>query len=113
MDFISSLFGPAVPNLTPLEAQEKLKQSPRPFLLDVRELVEFRSASISGATLIPSGELSGKLVKLPKGKEIIVVCQSGSRSLAATRQLISAGYNAFNLRGGMNAWMRAGLPVKR
>lgn len=113
MDFLSSLFGSSVPNLRPAEAQAKLTQSPKPILLDVREAVEFRSVSIPGATLIPSGQLAVQMKKLPKNKEIIVICASGSRSVPATRQLIAAGYKAFNVQGGMSAWMRAGLPVKR
>ncbi len=113
MDFLSSLFGSSIPTLRAAEAQEKLKETPRPFLLDVREQVEFRAASIPGATLIPLGELNTKMNRLPKDKEIIVVCASGSRSSAAARQLIAAGYKVFNLQGGMNAWMRAGLPIKR
>jgi rhodanese-related sulfurtransferase len=50
---------------------------------------------------------------LPQDREIICVCRSGNRSGAAARQLVAAGYNAFNLRGGMNSWQRAGLPIKR
>jgi len=113
MDFLSSLLGPSIPTLKAPEAHEKLKQFPKPFLLDVREAVEFRAVSIPGATLIPSGQLAAQMSKLPKEKEIIVICASGSRSVSATRQLIAAGYKAINMQGGMNAWMRAGLPVKR
>ena len=113
MDFLSSFLGPTVPSLRPAEAQGKLKETPRPFLLDVRDPVEYQQVSIPGATLIPLGELASKMSRLPKDKEIIVVCASGSRSLAATRQLLAAGYKAINLQGGMNAWVRAGLPIKK
>jgi rhodanese-related sulfurtransferase len=51
--------------------------------------------------------------ELPKNQEILVVCQSGNRSLSATRQLTSAGFNAVNVRGGMMAWSHAGLPVSK
>jgi rhodanese-related sulfurtransferase len=113
VSIFDSLFGPPVPQLQPTEAQEKLKSTDRPFLLDVREPEEFRQAHIQGATLIPIGKLQSSLSKLPKNREILVVCASGSRSGSATRSLIGAGYNALNLRGGMGMWMRAGLPVKR
>ena len=113
MNLLSSLFGTPVPTIQPQEAQERLNKTPRPFLLDVREPSEFRSASIPGATLIPSGELASQFKRLPKDKEILVICASGSRSTSATRQLIAAGYNATNIQGGMFSWMRAGLPVKR
>jgi rhodanese-related sulfurtransferase len=51
--------------------------------------------------------------ELPKDREIICVCASGSRSSSAARQLTSSGYNVLNLSGGMGQWQRAGLPVKR
>ncbi len=113
MSILDSLFGPPVPQLQPAEAQEKLKSTTKPFLLDVREPDEFRQAHIQGATLIPLGSLQASLARLPKNREILVICASGSRSGSATKSLIAAGYQALNVRGGMGNWMRAGLPVKR
>jgi len=113
MSFLDTLFGHPIPQLHPGEAEEKLKSTPKPFLLDVREPEEYRQAHIQTATLIPLGKLPSSLNRLPKNREILVVCASGSRSSSATRTLIAAGYTAFNLRGGMGMWMRAGLPVKR
>lgn len=113
MDFISRLFGGAqVQDVSAVEAQQKLAQKPRPFLLDVRQPEEFRAGHIPGSKLIPLGELRSRMDELPKNQEILVVCRSGNRSLSATRQLASAGFSAVNLRGGMNAWSGAGLPVK-
>lgn len=68
---------------------------------------------INGAKLIPLGELRNRMKELPKDQEIICVCQSGSRSSSAARQLAEAGYQVINLNGGMSSWMRAGLPVKK
>jgi rhodanese-related sulfurtransferase len=50
---------------------------------------------------------------LPKNKEIICVCASGSRSQSAAKFLAGAGYNVFNMNGGMFMWQRAKLPVKK
>jgi rhodanese-related sulfurtransferase len=102
-----------VPALNAAELAEKLKNSKRPFLLDVREPEEFREAHIAGAKLIPLGELRGRLNELPKDKEIVCVCASGSRSSSAAHQLASAGLNVLNLKGGMFMWQRSGLPVKK
>jgi rhodanese-related sulfurtransferase len=113
MNILDSLFGSSVPQLQPAEAQEKLQSTTKPFLLDVREPEEFRQAHIQGAVLIPLGTLQNNLGRLPKNREIVVVCASGSRSISATKSLVSAGYQALNMRGGMGNWMRAGLPVKR
>ncbi len=113
MNIISSLFGPAVPHLDPQAAQTTLKDKSKAFLLDGREPDEYREGHIAGAMLIPLGQLSGRVDELPRDRQIVGVCRSGSRSGAATRQLIGAGFQAVNLQGGMLGWTRAGLPVKR
>ncbi len=113
VNIISSLFGPAVPHLDPQAAQATLKDKSKAFLLDVREPHEYREGHIAGATLIPLGQLPGRAGELPRDRQIVCVCRSGSRSGAAARQLIGAGFQAANLQGGMLGWARAGLPVKR
>lgn len=114
----SSLFGgkPGQPRpgvVTVSDAQVRLAGDGAAFLLDVREPSEFKSARIAGAMLIPLGQLQKRMPELPVGGEIIVVCQSGSRSGSAVSFLRKAGLNALNLEGGIMAWMRAGLPVER
>jgi rhodanese-related sulfurtransferase len=113
MDFITKLFGTSTAGINPVEAQAKLTQKAKPYLLDVRQPEEYRSGHINGAKLIPLGDLSRHMNELPKDREIICVCRSGNRSLAATRQLSAAGYNVTNLNGGMMAWARARLPIKK
>jgi rhodanese-related sulfurtransferase len=113
MDFLSKLFGPALPSISAQELSEKLKGSNRPLVVDVRQPEEYREAHIAGAKLIPLGELSARLKELPKDKEIVCVCASGSRSRSATQKLAGAGYNVINMNGGMFMWQRAGLPVKK
>ncbi len=114
MDFITRLFSGSQENaVSPSDAHKRMSQKPKAFLLDVRQPEEFRSGHIPGAKLIPLGELHTRLKELPKNQEIIVVCRSGNRSLSAMRQLAGAGYNVINLRGGMIAWSRNGLPVTK
>ena len=113
MNLLSSLFGPPLPSLSALELSEKLKNGKRPLVLDVRQPDEFRMGHISGAKLIPLGELSQHMKALPKDKEIVCVCASGSRSRSATKLLLHEGYNAFDMSGGMMMWSRAQLPVKK
>ena len=113
MSIFSNLFGLSVSTLKPREVQEKLQNGNRPFLLDVREKSETREGYISGAKLIPLGQLNGRMKELPKDREIICVCRSGHRSKSAAKQLIAAGYSASNMRGGMLAWKWSNLPVKK
>jgi rhodanese-related sulfurtransferase len=76
------------------------------FLLDVRELEEYRLARIEGAALIPLHALPGRLDALPKDKPIVVLCHHGVRSAHAVHHLRAAGFDAVNLTGGIDAWSR-------
>lgn len=113
MGFIQSLFGPPLPSVSATELSEKLKNGKKPLVVDVRQPGEYRSGHINGAKLIPLGELSGRLKELPKNKEIVLVCASGSRSRSATKILVREGYEAVNMNGGMISWSRSGLSIKK
>ena len=80
-------------------------------VVDVRQPQEWRASHIDGALHIPLTQLSGRLAQLPLDKTIITVCRSGHRSAIAARTLTHAGHDVLNLKGGMNAWARTGLPV--
>jgi rhodanese-related sulfurtransferase len=113
MNLFARLFGAPVPMLNAIELQNKLKSAKHPFVLDVRQPEEFREGHIAGAKLIPLGILKTNLADLPKQREIVCVCASGSRSSSAARMLVSAGYQVLNMRGGMSAWQRENLPIKK
>jgi rhodanese-related sulfurtransferase len=113
MSFLSSLFGPPVSSIEAATAQAKLNEKPKPLVLDVREPSEYAAGHIAGSMSIPLGKLSSRMSELPKDREIICVCASGSRSGSAARCLLSNGYTVLNLSGGMSRWQRAGLPVKK
>lgn len=106
MNVIKRLFGGG--GISPAEVDLK-----NFYVLDVRQPEEFQAGHIDGAKLIPLNQLSKKLDTLPRDAEILCVCRSGSRSGAAVRQLTSTGFKAVNLSGGIMAWQRAGLPLKK
>lgn len=81
-------------------------------VVDVRQNAEWKTGHIQGAIHIPLGALSSRMNQLPNGKTIVTVCASGHRSAVAARTLTRAGHDVLNLRGGMNAWARAGLPLR-
>lgn len=113
MNLLSALFGVSLPSLNVSELSEKLKSDKQTIVIDVRQPEEYREGHIAGSKLIPLGELAKRVNELPKNKEIICVCASGSRSHSATKMLIDAGFTAINMNGGIFAWQRAGLPVKK
>ena len=113
MNLLTAIFGKPMPSLSAAELSEKLKNGKHPIVIDVRQPEEYRSGHIAGAKLIPLGDLSRKMKNLPTSREIVCVCASGNRSHSATRTLVEAGYNVYNMKGGMRSWRTAGFPVKK
>src|SRR5512147_3104813 len=97
MSFLSKLFGPPVPSIEAAAAQAKLNENPKPLVLDVREPSEYAAGHIAGSESIPLQQLSQRMSELPKEREIICVCASGSRSSSAARQLMKNDYTVLNL----------------
>jgi rhodanese-related sulfurtransferase len=113
MSFLRDLFGPTVSFISAVELNEKLKFGKHPLVLDVRKPEEFHQGHISGAKLMPLNKIRSRMNELPRGREIVCVCASGSRSISVAKILAKAGYKASNVRGGMHAWRRAKLPVQK
>jgi len=85
-------------------------------LVDVRSTEEFNGPEghIAGSRLIPLPELQARLEEIPADRPAVVLCHSGSRSALATQQLLQAGRaRVANLRGGLRAWQREGLPIEQ
>jgi rhodanese-related sulfurtransferase len=86
------------------------------FVLDVREPSEYENGHLLNARLIPLGKLKERVGELEKHKDkpLVVVCRSGNRSGTACAILSKQGFTqAYNLMGGMMAWQKASLPVKK
>jgi rhodanese-related sulfurtransferase len=86
---------------------------PKPYLLDVREPWEYLAGHVPGATLIPLGELEQRISEVPRNREVLAICHSGQRSLAAAGYLQQLGYTAVsNVDGGTAAWIERGYPTE-
>jgi rhodanese-related sulfurtransferase len=97
-------------DVDPTEARRR--QAAGALLVDVRELEEWTSGRAVGARHIPLGQLSRHVKSLPTDRDVLFICQSGSRSSVAVQLAKRAGHSrAFNVRGGMGAWERLGLPL--
>jgi sulfur-carrier protein adenylyltransferase/sulfurtransferase len=76
-------------------------------LLDVREPHELEISQLSGARLIPLGQLASRLSELDSAQEMVIFCKGGTRSARALELLVSAGFRKVkNLKGGINAWAK-------
>jgi rhodanese-related sulfurtransferase len=61
-------------------------------------------------------EITSHLDQLPADKNatIVLYCRTGPMSTRAAQDLVRLGYtNVYNLVGGFNAWVEAGLPLDR
>jgi adenylyltransferase/sulfurtransferase len=93
------------PIITVAELKARWDRGDRPFLLDVREIVEHQLVRLEGALLMPLGELIARQHELDPDREIVVYCHHGNRSGRATAYLRHNGFpHARNLRGGIEEW---------
>jgi rhodanese-related sulfurtransferase len=97
-------------SLTPSDAAAAMARGDLQ-LIDVREPSELSESRIKGARHIPLGQLTAKLGELDRDRPVAFLCRSGSRSAIATRLATKAGLDAANIKGGIAAWTRAGLPT--
>lgn len=112
---ISKLVGVGGAEIGTLEATRLMNQG-QVLVLDVREDKEFAAGHLPRARHIPVRELSKRVDEIGKfkSKPVIVTCQRGARSAAASRFLKKAGFTTvYNLKGGLNAWQQASLPVEK
>jgi hydroxyacylglutathione hydrolase len=81
-------------------------------VVDVRSQAEWDQGHIPGAQHIMLGELPQRLDELPRDRPLVVQCSTGARSAIAASILQRDGFDpVINLKGGLDAWTAAGLPV--
>src|SRR5712691_8013475 len=81
-------------------------------LVDCREQYEWDAGRVPEAVHIPlNAIMAGAGSDLDKKKPIAVICRSGNRSELATMMFQARGFEAYNVEGGMEAWVRDRLPI--
>ena len=83
-------------------------------VVDLRSNEAFASGHIVNARNVPYDELDAQQAKLEqfKNKPVIAVCDAGMTSTRAVAALRNSGFaSAYTLKGGMNAWNQAGMPI--
>ncbi|MBO0461596.1 rhodanese-like domain-containing protein [Enterococcus sp. DIV1298c] len=88
-------------SVTTKDLQEKLSGDIQ--LVDVRSPEEYRGGHIKQAKNVPLYRITN--YKGNKQDPVYVICQSGIRSKQAAKELKELGYQAINVRGGMNQWL--------
>lgn len=96
-----------VREVTPGEFVTSLAGRPGTLLVDVREAWELNVARLPDALHIPMAQIPTRLGELDRGRDVVVMCRSGGRSLRVAHFLEAQGYpSVANLTGGILAWHR-------
>jgi len=109
----SVISGPEFASLLALEASDLLAREPNTLIVDVRTEAEREQLRIPGSVAVPLENILRGVAGLPKDKPLLLVCAVGGRSYAAGLYLAQEKYpRIYNLRGGISAWQKAGLPLE-
>lgn len=81
-------------------------------IVDVRTPREFKTKHILGAINLPIKEIMKHNIKLPKDKEIVVYCETGSRSNASAKVLREHGWTVYDV-ATQSDWERIIKPKKK
>ncbi len=102
--------------LEPIPAAELLQRSKQGLVtvLDVRPAKEFAAGHLPGAINVAVEDLSKRLRKFPKGREVIAYCRGPYclLSVDAVAMLRTKGFKARRLQDGFPEWKASGLPVE-
>lgn len=94
---------------------EELTKDRRVQLVDVRTMAEFTEGHLAGAININvmADDQFSKAVQqlLSKEAPVAVYCKGGRRSKKAAKELIKAGFQVYDLDGGIEEWKEAGKTI--
>jgi len=105
-----------VPEQGPADVKKRIDAGEPLVLIDVRDPDEYRDGFIEPATNISRGFLEFRIggAASDPATPIVLDCQSGLRSMLASKVLKDLGYeNVTNLQGGFQKWAQSGLPVAK
>jgi rhodanese-related sulfurtransferase len=80
-------------------------------LVDVREPHEHDAGRIEGARHVEIPQLTGAAREMDPERPVVFYCRSGHRSAMAAQAFRASGFQAYNLTGGLVAWVAQGLPI--
>jgi rhodanese-related sulfurtransferase len=81
-------------------------------LIDVREDYEWDAGRIAGARHVGLQDVAAQAETIDRDRPVVFYCRVGSRSAMAAQAFRRAGYDAYNMDGGLLAWAAQGLPLE-
>jgi sulfur dioxygenase len=97
------------PRITVEELAAALGGQAPPVVVDVRLPAEYRAVHLEPSRLVPLDEIPRRRDELPRDRELVLICRTGSRARLAAAEL--GGFRTRILEGGLVAWQEAGHPV--
>jgi rhodanese-related sulfurtransferase len=95
--------------ITPQRAAELLAEGAT--VVDVREGYERDAGYIDGTRHIELERLASQAEQIDRSAPVVFHCRLGVRSAMAASAFRAAGYDAYTMTGGIQAWVDAGLPI--
>ncbi|GAC1357483.1 MAG: rhodanese-like domain-containing protein [Ktedonobacteraceae bacterium] len=112
---LQRLFGKSnVPSVTAPEAWTCLSEKgSNAVLVDVREPGEYKGGHARGAKNIPLSQIQKRVNEVPHDRKVLLICQSGHRSMQAANFLQQQGLDkVVNVHGGTSIWRLHNLPME-
>lgn len=85
-----------------------------PLILDVRAPGDYKRGHLLNAINVPAARIDERAGELGKDKSrpVLVYCALGGSAAEVAKKLHKLGYSqAYPLRGGINGWLSANLPI--
>ena len=96
--------------IEPRRAAELIEQGA--VAVDVRDPDEYEAGHIAGARHVTFDRLTPEEAGLDEGRQVLFYCRSGDRSATAAAAFAGAGWDAYSVAGGLEAWADSGLPLE-
>ena len=120
-DLVNDCLGD-ITEIFPWDADELLQSEQNPLLVDIREQDEFDAMHIEGALHVPRGILEASCeynyedtvpeLAEARGRDVILVCRSGNRSVLAAFTMQLMGYSRVaSMKTGLRGWNDYELPL--
>jgi rhodanese-related sulfurtransferase len=100
-----------VSEYSPLEVAELIERGDVQ-LIDVRQTYEVEAGRIGGSRHVELTELASQVQTIDRRRPVVFYCHSGGRSAMATELFRGAGFDAYNMTGGIVDWVAEGLPIE-
>jgi rhodanese-related sulfurtransferase len=102
----------AIPEITLDELATRIESDPSTVrLVDVREIDEYESGHVPGATLVVLSTVPDNVDVFRGEGPVYVICKTGPRSRRACEYLSAQGIDAVNVAGGTLGWRMSGREV--